>query len=463
MKKVAIASIGLVSPAWAGEHTVEKKDFEVAVTCEAQVIPIKRTGIKIQPRQWGDYTIRELVAQGTFVKKGQALIVLKTEALDKEIKKVELDMPTRKANLDKVMQELLELEVSTRRKLAAAKQKWARLQQDYKYATDVTIPVAKKNAERDVENAKIGVEYAKEELSQLLKMYKEDAITEETEEIILKRAKLGLKRATERLEEVERNTRHKLRVALPRDKENWDFSLKSGELEWKSVEKSLPRALILKREAVDKERRTFKEWMQHLDKLKHDRKQMNIVAPHDGIVYYGSFEKGFWNTGLANKVLVPGGKLPGVTTVMTVVAKQSPVVLTAFVNDRDRAALVVDSKGLVTAYSSPMKRFSATVEGLGAAPTVRNNWKVDFSTQVPQGVLLQPGNKAKVKVITYSKEQSLVVPNTALYEQADGTFNVRLKMADGKTQDKPVQVGRANGSQVEILSGIEAGQVVLTK
>ena len=68
-------------------------------------------------------------------------------------------------------------------------------EEDRKYFFDVERPFALKATEFSLKMAKEVLEYEQEELHQLEKMYKADDITEETEQIVLKRARDTVERA----------------------------------------------------------------------------------------------------------------------------------------------------------------------------------------------------------------------------------------------------------------------------
>jgi HlyD family secretion protein len=53
-----------------------------------------------------------------------------------------------------------------------------------------------------------------------------------------------------------------------------------------------------------------------------------------------------------------------------------------------------------------------------------------------------------------------VVPTKAVSFDAAG-WTVDVKLADGKTERRPVKRGRVSKDETEILSGLEVGQVIV--
>ena len=71
--------------AFAGEFKVEKKPFKSTVSLDGVFLPDKVHALKIDPKVWADFTIKELVGQGSPVKKGEPVVVLDTKAIDRQL------------------------------------------------------------------------------------------------------------------------------------------------------------------------------------------------------------------------------------------------------------------------------------------------------------------------------------------------------------------------------------------
>jgi RND family efflux transporter MFP subunit len=75
--------------------------------------------------------------------------------------------------------------------------------------------------------------------------------------------------------------------------------------------------------------------------------------------------------------------------------------------------------------------------------------------------LLRPGSFAKAEIVTESGADSLVVPASSLVVFAGIEKVVTVK--DGTAEERPVTTGRRSGALVEILSGLDQGEVVVVK
>lgn len=76
--------------------------------------------------------------------------------------------------------------------------------------------------------------------------------------------------------------------------------------------------------------------------------------------------------------------------------------------------------------------------------------------------ILQPGVYAEVYLITCSRDSVLSVPRSALTEQ-EGNYAVFVKVHDDAYEKRAVSLGDTDGSRVEIKSGVNAGDMVVTR
>ncbi|MDP7106780.1 MAG: hypothetical protein QGH41_06855, partial [Roseibacillus sp.] len=193
--------------AFAGEFKVEKKPFKATVSLDGVFLPDKVHPLKIDPKVWADFTIKELVGQGSPVKKGAPVVVLDTKAIDRQLADDTDTTSLRKMTLGVGELDLANLEKTTPWQLEAAGRAYERAKDDHEYFVEVARPLQEESTERSLQSAERYLESATEELNQLLKMYKEDDLTEETEEIILKRQRYAVESAEFRLKSVKLSTK----------------------------------------------------------------------------------------------------------------------------------------------------------------------------------------------------------------------------------------------------------------
>jgi HlyD family secretion protein len=113
----------------------------------------------------------------------------------------------------------------------------------------------------------------------------------------------------------------------------------------------------------------------------------------------------------------------------------------------------------IPALDHPLKgRVSLVSPALDPGSTTIEVW-VEASKPDPA---LRPGMTAEVVMTAKTANDALVVPASAVFKNADGADYVLLAGSDEKAHQKTVQVGIRNADQAQILSGISAGDPVIT-
>lgn len=73
---------------------------------------------------------------------------------------------------------------------------------------------------------------------------------------------------------------------------------------------------------------------------------------------------------------------------------------------------------------------------------------------------LGPEYRVRVRIITESKDEAVIVPRTALIRTANGSWQV-FAVRDGKAKRTDVSLGLTNDRDVEIVTGLAAGDLVI--
>ncbi len=105
-------------------------------------------------------------------------------------------------------------------------------------------------------------------------------------------------------------------------------------------------------------------------------------------------------------------------------------------------------KGVVTLVSPALDPGSTTIE-------------VWVEARKPNPAL-KPGMTVPVSMVTKTAKDAIVVPSEAVFKTDDGGSYVLLAGSDEKAHQKRVQVGIRSTDQAQVLSGINAGDPVIT-
>jgi len=465
MNLPSILACALILPSFvsAEDYTVEEKPFQLKITLNAVFLPTQSTPIRVKPKAWNDFTITTLVNQGAQVKKGDTLIGIDTEKLDKYIEQIEKDQKAAELTLAQTKDDLAQLEITTPIKLEDAARLERETAENLKWYTEIGQPKAIAETKHSVSKLEESLSYAKEELKQLLKMYGEDDKIEETEEIILTRTRNSIANTEFALKNLRINADNTLKTGIPRKLLSHQLAANNAKIANTEAQEKLPRALEQKRLAIAKAIRADQKATEKLAKLKADRTMMNITAPADGLVYYGSIKNGKWSPAAATKVLNIGAKLPANTTVLTFIPANTPLELSAFAPEASLTALhsKVPAKGYATTAFNRFQTFPIAITEVASYPETNGSFRVSLKPTLPKGQKIVPGMKATATVISLNLDKALTVPASYLKTAADGSFTVSLKLADGKTDTRTVTIGASNKGNAIITKGLEKGQVIV--
>jgi multidrug efflux pump subunit AcrA (membrane-fusion protein) len=449
---------------------VEKGPFKVEVTLSGVFEQAKMAEVSVKPRSWSmPLVVERAVELGTPVKKGDILVELDREKIDKAIQDAEVELTLGEISLKHAEEELPVLEKLLPIDLAAAERSKTQADQDMSRFLEIERPNSEKVANFSVKSATEYLEYAKEELRQLEKMYRSKDLTEETEEIILRRTRFQVESGEFRLKEAELRRDATFKVELPRQELKVREGAVRQALELQKARATLPLTLSQKRLALAKLRHDHSRAAEKLADLRRDRDAMTVHAPADGLVYYGRNEHGNWPgaVAVASKLRKRGVILPD-EVFITVVAPR-PIFVRASVDEKELQHLAgrAELKGHATPTAAPVPSLPARLTSLTSVP--RESGKFDVLADVelgPSAALIKPGMACTLKFTTYRAADALSVPSSAVSEDEadDGTMTqvVFLSSKEGKPEKRIVKVGKSSGNKTEILDGLHAGDEVLT-
>ncbi len=438
----------------ATTHTLKKGPLEIKVELSGIFDAVKSTPISLAPKRWNFMSVITAVPHGATVKKGDVLIQLETEKLEKALRNAELAQPLSDLGLKLAELELIELEKSTPLNLASSRRTKQQAEENLTYYEKTDKVQNEKSAKENLKQSTQYLSYVKEELDQLQKMYAADDLTEETEEIIVTRAKNSVEGARFRLDSIKLSTARTLDTILPRKHQTLKDQVKTSAIAWEKSSKTLPQALKRKHLEVEKMKRDLIETAEQLDEMKKDLASFSIKAPHDGIVYYGADARGKWSTAsLLEKKLKPGGKLMPHEILMTVVQSQALQIQTS-IPENKLSLLKAGMTGKITPTSTPDSSLKGELSSMNRVPLTTGGFP--GTVKVLDGTDgFYPGMSCKVLFEIYNNKNALTVPKKAVTTEKGKSF-VRLK----NDEKREVKTGQTNGKVIEILSGLKEGDII---
>jgi len=188
------------------------------------------------------------------------------------------------------------------------------------------------------------------------------------------------------------------------------------------------------------------EEIRRLEETGEVRKTLTLNAPASGIV--------------VEKSVVEGDRIvPGATVFR--IADLSTVWIEADVYEKDLGLVLEGQEATVRFEAFPGRAFSARVTYVYPTISVQaRTARVRLELPNPDGEL-KPGMYARITLDAPAVGPTLVVPRSALLDTGRRTL-VFVEAPDGSLVPREVSAGRTVGREIEVLSGVEAGERVVS-
>lgn len=316
-------------------------------------------------KQIKSLVIKRLVPQGTRVRQGQPIVWFETEGADQRLSEAEHNLRLAEIAMRESEFGLEQFHETQKLDKAKAERAYQIAKQDFDNFVRTDRERQVLSAEFNLKGSKASLENALEELVQLEKMYKEDELTEESEEIVLKRAKRSVENAQFRLKDSEINTKRSLAQTIPRTQAEREDSLARQQL---AYDKAL-RALEFDRQrrslAFEKSKDKLAKEKGDLKELREDRKNLVMRSPADGIIYHGKVTHG--RLGDKPSTLAAGSTVTNQQVIVTL-SRPMPLQIRLDLQEKDLGKIKVGAKGTVTPTAFPARKLVGTVTSLSDVP-----------------------------------------------------------------------------------------------
>lgn len=441
---------------------VEKGPFTFAVVLKGIILSEEATEFSVRPKTWtGQLVIRKAVDHGSTVKAGDILVEFETEKLDREIRDAKQERDLAQLAIRLAEQELPILEKQGPIDLANAERDFKEATEDMKRFIEIDRKVFIQSAEFMVKSANFSAEYAKDELKQLQKMYRDKDLTEETEQMILKRYKFSVESADLHALLAKIESEFTLKIELPRREQALKAAVEKAEIALSKAREVQPLMLQQKRLTLAHLRYEEVKAKEHLAELELDRAALTVKAPADGLAYHGRFINGQLTSPGGSQGSAPLGNSP-ITPgdVFLTVVSTSKLTIRTEVEEKELSGLKPGLAGRFTPTAFPDKKLPCELIRVTPAP---REGKFDVRIKMNgKTENLVPGMTGSVRLVIAQKKSALTVPSSAVFEDtAEDIFYVYVPTKDGKHEKKTVKVGITSGDRTEILEGLAAGDEIL--
>jgi multidrug resistance efflux pump len=267
---------------------VTKGPFKVEVSLHGALAAAEMTEVRFSPKTWaGPFTIRKIVEHGTAVKKGDVLVELDPTKIDQAVRDLETENRLSELAIRHAEAELPVLEKLMPVELAEAERLKKQAIENQDRFLKIDRAHAEESMKEEIKSVTHWLEYAREELKQLQKMYRDKELTEETEEIILKRQRNQVEQYEFFLKSAKLAQAETMEVTLPRREVAVREDVRKLTIAHDKAEAVLPLGVSQKKLALAKLKQELDKSREQLARLNHDRGLMTLIAPADGIVFFG--------------------------------------------------------------------------------------------------------------------------------------------------------------------------------
>jgi multidrug resistance efflux pump len=433
--------------------------FAIVVELEGTLVPRESVEVSVEPRVYGGKLEVTTAFAGGEVEKGQLLVAFATDEIDREIDDKRRALELAEIKLGRQEEEWKRKEEALSIELAQAEIRLRDAAEELELFRTVHKPLRIETAEFGLQSQEDRIQDEMEEFAQLEKMYKADDLTEETEEIVLRRARRGLERSHRSMEFARRRHTLFMDVTLPREEEALELGLRKTENEVEGIRVRQELSLKQARAELDKARVELDRQRVQLADLKADREALRVKAPAAGYAVPGAFQGGKWQkVAETRRSLVPGARVGARQTLFTIV-QRGDVRVVGRAEEKDLLGLTAGQDVRVTAPLTGDREFPGRVTAVDLVGEGGKH-EVEIDLRETDRVLL-PGYTVKARVDVRRVDRAVTVPKGAVRTQGD-EHHVFL-WSGSAPEPRAVKIGVTSKGRVEILEGLEAGERILEK
>jgi HlyD family secretion protein len=271
----------------------------------------------------------------------------------------------------------------------------------------------------------------------------------EQQEANVRLQQIAIERQRVLLQNLERQTRRQRELYARELIDSNTFEAAENELELAQIDLRAREQALSQAEAA-------------LAQARDNLARTEIRSPIDGIVIKLDLEPG--EAVITSTTNIPGSELATIADPSAMLAKVQ-------VDEADIAEVGLDQPAAIYPAAFPDTALEGVVESIAAsaarAGTQQNlSFEVEIRLLEPDAVAVRPGMSARAEIYTESSEDALAVPLQAVLYEEDAEAGTEqpyvFAVVDGRAVRRDVEVGLSSDSLMEIVTGLSAGDVVVS-
>ena len=280
-------------------------------------VPVGGAEVEADVGEWsGALEFLEVADHGTMVDKGDVLARFDTEKIDEAIENAEIALRSAEIALKHAEWSGRLAVEKEEADLRNARVNLARAEKALEGWETVEVEFRRRDAERSAKRQQNGIDDQQDELSQLEAMYREDELTDETEELVLARARRSLAMSVDSLKLAEARRKYKEEYQDPIADARKKEAVDAAKLALKHLEAKTEMSRTSRADGLAKTARAHDKAKEALEELRASRDGFRVVAPRAGVVLHGAADA--YRPGRAARHHEVGGATKGGATLFTV-------------------------------------------------------------------------------------------------------------------------------------------------
>lgn len=441
---------------------VEVAPIKLIVEMEGVIDSPSKAIVALRPKSLKELKIVGAVGHGTRISQGQVLLQLDSEAWERARRAAEQAAVSAEQDAKQATASLALLEESLRIELEAADLANNRAQEELEHFLNVGRELQVDDLNYSLEASEQSVEYAREEYEQLKKMYDADELTEESEEIVLKRALNDLKRSERYFAQTQRRVKRTLEIDLDRQQAGLKNTAAKAKLDLEKLQKSQEGKMVAAKLAVARAEAALELARKEVVNVNEDRGQLVAAAPYAGVVLWGGMTNSGWKgSSSVEEGLYVGAIVQPNRPLLTVISTDK-LFIRASVTEKQIGSIKAGMSAYFEPTARPESRIEVVCEERGELPIDPGSYRVTFRVVRPtelDGLL--PLMTGKLTGTTYEKEKALIIPQEAVRYEGPTIYVLLHDSASGKNTRQDVLLGRREGKRVEVTQGVREGEHVV--
>lgn len=453
------AAAPATAPAGPPTVAVKRGDLSFEVRADGVFQPVDPFEVKPTFKVYGGpLVIASVAGPNSMVRKDQPILSFDRTWVDWALATTEQELAVAKSGLAKteadqklaVQAEQLALrQAEDGVRIAEGQKKWH---------DEVDGPQQLLIADLIVKQAQNSLDDEADELDQLKKMYQGEELTAATADIVVRRAVRSLEHSKIFLK-LQQDRREKTKgFDYPITRQRVLDAVEQSRQVLAATKTAQDAAAVARGAALNAAKIGVEAATKKSAELKEDAAQFQVKAPSDGILVYGSQGDGGAWVGGDPKAYKVGEKVPPGQVLMRV---YQPGKLRLALTLPEAQAFWVEqgSKARITPAATPQASYEAKTSAVETASKAQQGLAFVVNVDLDNAdARLIPGMRASAVIDAGKVTDALLLP---LSLAKDGKVQVKAK--DGTVTEKAIKLGKTDGQQVEVKSGLAEGDEVVKK